>query len=92
MGLLNGYQLYLHAEIVRSHHMVTTMGPEAGAFLRDCEAIHFLLEQGTSSQTIETVIEVSMTDLRAKLEMYLEWQLHDASLLSRVTLRAHRSM
>ena len=30
--------------------MVTTMGPEAGAFLRACEAIHFLLEQGTSAR------------------------------------------
>ena len=50
--------------------MATTMGPEAGAFLRACETIHYLLEQGTLQPDDRAVIEVSMTDLRAKLEMY----------------------
>lgn len=50
--------------------MATTMGPEAAAFLRVCEAIHLLLEQGMLQPDDRVLIEVSMTDLRAKLEMY----------------------
>lgn len=51
--------------------MSITVGTEAAAFLRACETIHFLLEQGgTLHPDDRAVIEVSMTDLRAKLETY----------------------
>ena len=50
--------------------MATAMGEEAAAFIRACEAIHFLVEQGTLQPDDRVLIEVSMTDLRAKLEMY----------------------
>lgn len=50
--------------------MATTMGEEAAAFIRACEAIHSLVEQGTLQPDDRDLIEVSITDLRAKLEMY----------------------
>jgi hypothetical protein len=51
-------------------HMATTMGQEAAVFLRACEAIHALLEKGTLQPDDRVIIEVSMTDLMAKLKMY----------------------
>lgn len=50
--------------------MATTMGEEAAAFIRACEAIHSLVEQGSLQPDDRDLIEVSMTDLRAKLEIY----------------------
>jgi hypothetical protein len=49
---------------------MATIGQEAKAFLRACARIHFLLEQRTLQPDDRVLIEVSMTDLRAKLEMY----------------------
>jgi hypothetical protein len=50
--------------------MATTMGEEAAAFIRACEAIHALVEQRKLQPDDRDLIDVSMTDLRAKLEMY----------------------
>ena len=50
--------------------MATPMGEEAAAFIRACEAIHFLVEQGMLQPDDRVLIEVSITDLRAKLEMF----------------------
>jgi hypothetical protein len=48
--------------------MATTLGREAGDFVRACENIHFLLTQGTLQPDDRSVIEFSATDLLEKLK------------------------
>lgn len=51
---------------------MTTIGQEAAAFVRSCEAIHFLLEQGGTLQPDDrAMIEVSANDLLDKLKSHI---------------------
>lgn len=49
---------------------MATIGPEANAFLRACERIHFLLEHRTLQPDDRAVIEFSLADLMAKLKSH----------------------
>ena len=48
--------------------MATTMGEEASAFIRACEVIHSLVEQGKLQPDDRVLIEVSMTERQAPPE------------------------